>query len=50
MANKEAIAYLCDVIDNGDSSESNFVKLVSSIKNTMSELKSVNPFYNSQLR
>ena len=31
----EALAYLCGVIDNGDS-EINFAKLVSSIKNTMS--------------
>ena len=46
----EALADLCGVIDNGDSTEINFVKLVSSIKNTMSDLGPVNPLFNGQLK
>ena len=46
----EALAYLCGAIDNGDSTEINFAKLVSSIKNTMSDLGPVNPLFNSQLK
>ena len=46
----EAIANLCDVIDNGDSTEINFAKLVSSIKNTMSDLGPLNPLFNSHLK
>ena len=44
----EAIADLCDVIDNGDSTEINFAKLAPSINNTMSDLGTVNPLFNSQ--
>ena len=46
----ETIGDLCDVIDNGDSTEINFAKLVSSIKNTMSDLGPLNPLFNSHLK
>ena len=46
----EGIADLCDVMDNGDSTEINFAKLVSSIKNAISNLGPVTALFNSQLK
>ena len=37
-------------MDNGNSTEVNIAKLLSSIENTMSDLDPVNPFFNSQLK